>query len=145
MTGKLEMDALHKGITGFPDQVLATFPATAVATTLTAAVGGLYANGYGAAAQIIANTNTLYLKVIGVMCSGPSAADEFQVQILQGTTAKANFPVTFLSVIGQSVFVPFPEPIHLDPGVAINGKVACKGAVQRTLDVKLLVTTSFTP
>jgi hypothetical protein len=33
--------------------------------------------------------------------------------------------------------VVFP-PVVFETGIAINAKVACKGAVQRTLDIKLI-------
>ena len=136
---KMSQDMIFKSLTGYPDQAIVTVPDLADAVTLTAAVGGLWANGYGAAASILAAvSNTTRKRIKGIMVSAPSAADEFQIQILSDTTSKAQVPVVIDTATGTGVFIPFPHPVFIEAGAVIYGKVACKGAVQRTIKVKLV-------
>ena len=138
--GKMENDMMFKAITGYPDQTIQTVPTLHDSITLTAVGGGLWANGYGAAATILASgSNTSRLKILGLALSGASAADEFQVALYEGTTLKAEVPITVETAVGGYAPIMLPYPVYINSGTDIKGKVACKGAAQRTLNIKLIV------
>jgi hypothetical protein len=136
---KMLFDQLHKDVTGFPDQTVTVVPSLAAGVTLTSDAAGTWAGGYGAAAEILAAvSNITKRKIIGIQLNTPSAATQYQVQILAGTVAKAAVPITVETVAGGIPPIMLPRPIVIETGVAINGKVACNGGVQRTIVIKLI-------
>jgi len=136
----LKFEEVYREVTGAPDQAVITVPDLATAVTLTAAVGGTWANGYGPAAATIlaAASNTTNKRVVAICPCAPSAADEFQIALYEGSTLKAEIPYTVEVLTGSAPMIPLPKPVLIHLGNDIKANVACKGAVQRTIKVKLL-------
>ncbi|MCK9568469.1 hypothetical protein M0R72_05980 [Candidatus Pacearchaeota archaeon] len=133
---KIKMDQLQKDITGWPNQTISVYPLLAAGVALTADAAGWT---YGAAIEVLpAVLNTGRKKIVGIQLDTLSAADEYQVQLLADTTAKAAVPFSAESLVGPMPPIMFPEPIFVEAGAAINAKLACNDAVARTCNIKLI-------
>jgi hypothetical protein len=133
---KMQIDQIHKDVTGWPNQSISTYPLLANGVALLADGAGWT---YGLSIEVMsAVNNTTRKKIVGIQLDTLSAADEFQVQLLAGTTVKAAVPYSAESLVGPMPPIMFPEPIFIEAGVAINAKLACNDAVARTCNIKLI-------
>jgi len=132
---KPRFDEIFKEITGDPDQTITTIPTLANGVTCT--VGASWV--LGAFATILAaGSNTTRNKIIGICPSGPSAADEYQINIYAGSTLMAAVPYTQETATGAALPIMLPKPFIIDSATDIKAKVASLGAAGETINVKLI-------